>query len=205
MPEYVAEHSLDDPRPLAVLISNSQGAYNGDDASVLYPALLQTRMHEVRLENWSTDGIRSDRKLELVIWRKALASRGAKLIVIVLGATSIDPPQLATIDYGNTDIDLLLGEPSLWRTLCGGLTFAQIDRDQFAARLLRAHVPLVRARTAFRDKLAVMVPPECTAHPPLFGRHLDFLIRGPKSAVHRARPGQAARRHVRNRTPTRGR
>lgn len=185
MPEYVADRAVADPRPLTVLISNSQGAYDGIDAAAVYPALLRERLKATRLENWSVDGLRS---VELELLTRQALRRGAQTVVIVVGALSIDPQQVATIDYGHTDTDVLLAEPSLWRTLAGGVTFAHIDRDQFAARLLRANVPLVRARTAFRDMLAERLPQRL--HEPLFGHRLTPLIAGPKVAASKARWGR---------------
>lgn len=181
-PEYVADHPATDDRKLITLISNSQAAHDGVNADALYPAYLRTRLDSsalpYRLENWSADGIRVV-ETELLT-RKAL-ERNTSVLLVVLGMANIDAHAQATLDYGNTDIDLLVGEPSLWRSLRGGLTFAKLERDQLASRIFELHLPLVRLRIAGQDWAAEKIP--STLHGALFGKRLEAPHRGAKASL----------------------
>lgn len=193
-PEYVAALPGDAERDLTVLISNSQAAYDGVDATTLYPALLRPRL-DGRFENWSADGIRIV-EAELLT-RQALA-RNAKTIVVALGVSNIDVPQQATLDVGNTDADLLVGDGHVWASLGDSVTTAKLERDAFAQRLLAFYVPLVRLRLAGQDWASEHIPSDL--HAPLFGRTLQHPTRIVKIGGSRGsaggRPQRGAERYV---------
>lgn len=169
-PEYLSV-----PRgaePLVVWIGNSQGvAPEIDDSAATYPALLDRRLRgrwaSARLENWSSGGLRT---AELELLTIKAVSRRADLVVLCLSPQNFDHQRNLNLDFPQSDIPLLAGDPRLWRFF-GDTLFAQnIELDDVLSRTLSLHSSLARSRIAVSDALAGRA--RLRWHPWLFGRRI---------------------------------
>lgn len=160
-PEYTLA-GPDDAEPLVVLVGNSQAV--GRELvppQVGYPALLDRQLAAIRpgarLLNWSVQGLRAS---ELELLSLAAVERGADLLVLAVGYKTFEHPHLVHLGYGSSDVDLLAGRPTLWRTLRDQTVTGRLTTwDQLLERGLQLGTALGRSRRPVLDALLGSLEP----------------------------------------------
>lgn len=155
-PEYL--DAAGDSRPLAVLISNSQGV-GGEirDADGIYAADLRRHLSGAgwSFENWSTRGLRTA-ELELLVHRAI--SRGARHVLVVVTANNFDPAKRVNLRFPFSDIVLLAGAPSLWPGFGDALFMRDTSTEELLSAFAALRSALVRSRVAVIDLAASKTP-----------------------------------------------
>ncbi len=145
--------------PLIVLIGNSHSvAAEIEDAEAIYPARLDRELRRLwpaaRLENWSSGGLRT---AELELLSMKAVARGADLVVVAVSTQNFDFEQHLNLDFPQSDIHLLAGDPRLWRLLPGALFYDRTTLDGLLSRSVMFHSSLARSRIAVHDAVAARV------------------------------------------------
>lgn len=161
--------------PLIVIISHSQGV-GGEirDPEKVYAAYLQNEFlkHGIpgRVENWSAAGLVTT---DLEILSIKAVQRKADLVIFAVNYRNINPMRLVNLDYPNSDLALLAGDPSLWPYLSGTLFFTNVTWDDILKKFFYLHSFLLRTRFVFYDSLTAAVPPGW--HQAVFGKEMEVV------------------------------
>lgn len=152
-PEYVSA-PRDPAKKLVIVIGNSQS--NGEelsDSTAIYPALLarQFKDSNIVLENWSLKGLRTT-DLELLSTYAIL--KGADLVLLALDMSNFDAFNDINISFPNTDVNLLLAEPGMWKPMQQSLLVNSFEKETLLNQLLNRHVSTIRSRTPVFGYLA---------------------------------------------------
>lgn len=168
-PEYLAGDGVKPGEPLVTVLSNSQGWGNGVDAEDTWfcdfrDSIGQDGISD-RVENWSCPALDLS-SLELLSI-KAI-NRKATFVVIVMSYYSMSPSDRWGIGRGNTDVDLIVGEPESWSAWNDALTASHVSADELLHQYFRMNSSLVRSRRFVHVVLASRLPIEW--HQYVFGR-----------------------------------
>lgn len=160
-PEYVRAAS-DKEQPLSLLISNSQGygVEMKDPNDIYFAGLkdLEAKEHpSQQWENWSLSGLRTA-DLELLTVQATV--READEIVFVLNFGNFDQHYNINLDYGNTDLNLLIGNPFFWPKTERTLVRPSIDRDERIAKTMERYLSAIRYRLPLYQRLSPFVADE---------------------------------------------
>ncbi|MFA7379541.1 MAG: hypothetical protein WC150_03720 [Bacteroidia bacterium] len=155
-PEYISA-AKDPGKKLVVIIGNSQSYGEVDEnPEHIYPSYLRSKLiqKDVVLENWSVRGIRTS-DIELLS-AKAL-QKGADIIVFALDMSNFDVPENITLDYPNTDINLVLANAEVRKLMQHSLLAKSYGIEDVLRKTLSKYVPLVRLRSPLYKSLTSVV------------------------------------------------
>jgi hypothetical protein len=123
-----------------------------------------------RVENWSAAGLVTT---DLEILSIKAVQRKADLVIFAVNYRNINPMRVVNLDYPNSDLALLAGDPSLWPYLSGTLFFTNVTWDDILKKFFYLHSFLLRTRSVFYDLLTVAVPPGW--HQAVFGKEMEVV------------------------------
>jgi hypothetical protein len=157
-PEYL---DADTPpsKKLVVIVTNSQGYAKEYPSDEIYPYLLKARLEEFRpdlhVENWAVPGLRA---IEADLLAILAAEREAALVLFLVNRALIDTPDHLNLDYPDSDVSLVAGDPRLWPDVLN----SSVDRSSIADVLLLKSAMLysnfIRGREILHRRLEMMRP-----------------------------------------------
>jgi hypothetical protein len=182
-PEYTAGPK-NPPRDLVVLITHSQGVgREHSDPNVIYPtAVRQSLAQRADFESWACGGLRTPEIEALVV---QAVRRKARLVILALAPTNLDPLERLSLRYPSTDAPLLVFDPVNWALARRTLAWHHTSAADLLALAGKRWSALLRSRSVFEDALSEELPPELA--PIAFGRRVPPVER----LDDLARPGSA--------------
>jgi hypothetical protein len=172
-PEYTAGPRRP-RRDLVVLVTHSQGVgRESAESSLIYPARVRQELSgRADFESYACGGLRTAELESLLV---QAMGRGARLVLLAISPSNLDPPEHLSLRYPGTDAPLLAFELMNLPLSRHTLSFRHTSGSDRLVLAARSHSALLRSRTAIEDALTGEVPQVYA--PMAFGRWVSPVER----------------------------
>lgn len=157
-----------------MLVTHSQGVGREHaDSNLIYPARVRQQLFgRADFESWACGGLRTAEIESLLV---QAVGRGARLVVLSISPTNLDPPERLSLRYPGTDAPLLAFEPGNLPLVRHTLAWSHTATSDLLTLGAKSWSALLRSRTAMEDTLTSELP-EAFA-PIAFGRRVPPVER----------------------------